>query len=407
MVAQQQKRQVVTGKTEMLTGLDWVYRVAWSPDSKNFAVIGSKGTADNKTYSVLVYDAGTRKVTRELPIKKPGSTSGDISFSPDGKYLAAGIGVISLWDAHSWHHAHDIEGPYQRGLVTEGIESLVFSPDSKSLSVSYQAVVWPETITIRTREDVEAWAKKEKEAKKGGTFWDKLGKGELRAFLDTVMTFNAETGTRLFVQAVKMPTPDESARVTGNLAYTRDGRYLLVSRSEQHKLKPGEHGRIRTFLEFRDPKTGRLIREMSGLHVMQITAQSLSPNGKLVATGTETLNKDSALNPYSKEWDVIDNKDPVRVWDVVGGNLVREFGPLRGAVKALAFNPDGSLLLSCQTDLEKKETLWLWDVASGDLVERISTPRSGHEFFGCAISPNGQSIAMPVRDQIYLVNLQQ
>jgi WD40 repeat protein len=146
---------------------------------------------------------------------------------------------------------------------------------------------------------------------------------------------------------------------------------------------------------------------MSGLHVMQITAQSLSPNGKLVATGTETLNKDSALNPYSKEWDVIDNKDPVRVWDVVGGNLVREFGPLRGAVKALAFNPDGSLLLSCQTDLEKKETLWLWDVASGDLVERISTPRSGHEFFGCAISPNGQSIAMPVRDQIYLVNLQQ
>ena len=36
--------------------------------------------------------------TQVLPIKNSGSISGGIAFSPDGKYLAAGIGVIGLWD---------------------------------------------------------------------------------------------------------------------------------------------------------------------------------------------------------------------------------------------------------------------------------------------------------------------
>ena len=97
----------------------------------------------------------------------------------------------------------------------------------------------------------------------------------------------------------------------------------------------------------------------------------------------------------------------VRLWDIASGNKVKEFGPLRGAVVALMFTPDNRVLISCQTDLANKETIWLWDIESGQLIERVSTPKSGSNFFSCAISPDGHTIAMPVEDKIYLVNIQQ
>lgn len=405
MVAQQHNRQIVTGKEEISTDLDWVYRVAWSPDSRHFAVIGSKGSGDLKGYSVLVYDASTQKVIKVFPVKQPGLIAGDIAFSPDGKYLAAGIGVISLWDAHTWQPVHDIEGPHERGFVGGGVQSIAFSPDGKSLAVLYESVAWPETVVIRTREEAAVWAKKEEAAKKDGTFWEKRAKAEILSRLSTIMAFDVETNKRIFVQTGPALTPEGGGHFTGNLTFTADGKYLVTSRGERPsllKLKSGMHDQIRTFLELRDPRTGHLLKEIEGIHVMEITAVAVSPDGKSAATGTRTLSKESTLNQP-----MIDNRDPVRLWSLAGGDKVMEYGPLRGAVRALAFSPDSNLLVSCQTDLEKKETLWIWDVASGQLIERVSTPRSGHEFFGCAMSPNGRFVALPVLGTIYLIGLQQ
>jgi WD40 repeat protein len=135
---------------------------------------------------------------------------------------------------------------------------------------------------------------------------------------------------------------------------------------------------------------------------MHITAVAVSPDGRFAATGTETLTKISTLNQP-----LIDNRDPVRLWDLSTGQLVKEYGPLRGGVKALRFSPNGKVLVSCQNDLENKETVWLWDVQAGQLLERVRTPRSGHEFFGCAVSANGRTVAAPVLNSIYLIDLQQ
>lgn len=139
---------------------------------------------------------------------------------------------------------------------------------------------------------------------------------------------------------------------------------------------------------------------------MGLTAIAVSPDGKYVATGTNTLSKSGTLNPFTKKYDLIDNKDPIRLWDLSTGSKVMEYGPLRGAVKSLSFSPNSKLLVSCQNDLEKNETVWLWDVTSGQLIERVMTPRSSHEFFGCALSPNGKLIAFPVVDKVYLINVQ-
>jgi WD40 repeat protein len=311
-----------------------------------------------------------------------------------------------LWDTRTWQAVRDIEGPYERGLAAGGARSIAFSPDSKSLAVLYDEVVWPETLTIPTREDIANWNKKETAARKDGTFLEKQAKGELRSFLRTIMAFNVETKKRVFVQTSMRWTPERNGWFTGNLTYTPDGQRLLTLREEHIKLKQGEQGRIRTFIEFRDPLTGTIIEEIERVHVMEISAVAVSPDGRLAATGTTTFNKDTRLNEYTKQWDFIDNKDPVRLWDLATGKKVVEYGPLRGAVKALVFSPDGKLLISCQTDLENKETVWIWDVASGVLIERVRTPRSGTEIFGCTVSPNGRTVAIPVVEKIYLISLQ-
>lgn len=84
-----------------------------------------------------------------------------------------------------------------------------------------------------------------------------------------------------------------------------------------------------------------------------------------------------------------------------------ELGPLRGGPRSLAFSPDDRVLISCQADIMEKETIWLWDLTSGQLIERVRTPRSGSEFRSCALSPNGRTLAMTVMDKIYLVHIKQ
>lgn len=400
-------RQMVVSREGMSTDLDSIFHVAWSPDSTMFALLGTNGRPD-PIYSVHIYEAMSRKVLRVLPIKeRRGPTEGGVAFSPDGRYLAIGVGVITVWDTKTWQTVREIKGPYERGVVTDGIKSLAISPDSKSISVLYQALTWPETFVVRTHEEGEAIWRAEREIKRSGKFWEKLAKGEIRNFLDTVMTYDLATGTRAYAVAAKTPTPDQSQQFTGNLTYTSDGAYLIVPRVEYHHLKSGEHGRIRTFLELRDPGTGQLRKEIGGVHVMRITAQAVSPNAQFVATGTMTGAEETQLiNRLTNEWDSIDNKDPIRLWDLSTGKLVQEFGPLPGFVKALSLNPDHTLLASCQTDIKNKETLWLWDVSSGQPVAHIKTPRSGSEVFGCAMSPNGKTVAIPVVGDIYLIRIQ-
>ena len=402
MTAQEKNRPLVIGKTEISTDVDWVYHVAWSPDSKHFAALGAKGSGDHTVYSVVVYDSTSRRAIQMLPIKRPGSISGDIAFSPDGKYLAAGIGVIALWETHTWQPVREIKGPYERGIVSGGVQSLAFSPDGRSLAVLYESVTWPETVTIATKEEGAAWVNKETASKKDGTYWEKLARGEILSHVSTIMVFDVETAKRTAVQAGIRPTAERAGRFTGNLAYTPNGTSLLASRVEHHHVKPGDHSpRIRTFLEVRDPRSGQIVKEIEGVHVMHITAVAVSPDGRFAATGTETLTKISTLNQP-----LIDNRDPVRLWDLSTGQLVKEYGPLRGGVKALRFSPNGKVLVSCQNDLENKETVWLWDVQTAQLLERVRTPRSGHEFFGCAISANGRTVAAPILNSIYLIDLQ-
>ncbi|MES2105522.1 MAG: hypothetical protein V4634_15990 [Pseudomonadota bacterium] len=376
----------VTSKTVIPVDKAPMKKIAWSPDGKYFAV--------NSGLQVTLYDVGSHQVVRRLQYKHSGSSGGDISFSPDGKYLAAGNGIITLWDTTTWRFVRDIDGPYARGkFISEGAETFSFSPDSKAIAVHYESVLIPENLRADTAEQQEA-----------------LSKLSGVSFSGFINAYDINTATQIF--SVKIESTYESASIfTANLIYTPDGKYLVSARkdfatSPRRKLT-GEPFRYLTYMDFRDARTGKIMRSIGPVHVMGITAMAVSPDGRFILTGTKTLSSENHRNEQTGKWDpIIDNRDPIRLWDVASGQLVKEFGPLRGAVVALSFSPGGQYFASCQTDIENRETLWFWDVKNGQLIERVKTPNSPSEFFGCAVSPDGRFAAMPVTDRIYLIGIQ-
>ena len=76
-----------------------VYSVAFSPDGKTLAagygLIGLRG-------SVVLWDVATRKRLAEDPLRVEEGNVQSVAFSPDGKTLAAGhgggVGGVVLWD---------------------------------------------------------------------------------------------------------------------------------------------------------------------------------------------------------------------------------------------------------------------------------------------------------------------
>lgn len=405
-LAQAQTRKIVTSKSEISTGFGYIQQVAWSPDSKYFAVTQATRTK----MTIEVYDAITNKIVKSLQPKISSSytgdrdiiMAGDVSFSPDGRYLAGGYGVITLWDTQTWQPVRDILGPFARGMnVASGVRSIAFSPDSRSLAILYPSVIWPESIRVNGFEEVVAFARKRKIDK---SITDEAA----------IMVFDVETTNRNFFVKEKQTASDGerfSRLYSGGISYSPDGKFIIANHvgSIRHDLLTKEDDRSKHFthLIFLDAKTGKLAGEISDVHVMEISASTFSHDGNIVATGTNTGAKKSSRNTFTDQWTFNNNADPIRVWDAVSGKKLLELGPIRGAVRRFAFSPDDKVLVSCQTDISENETVWLWDLTSGQLIERISTPRHGTDFSSCALSPDGRTLAMPVMGKIYLIHIKQ
>ena len=121
-------------------------------------------------------------------------------------------------------------------------------------------------------------------------------------------------------------------------------------------------------LRFWDPANGQLLRNIDA-HYYAVTALASSPDGSLIATGSD----------YDQvtQGRLITSIQTLRIWDAKSGKMLHSIGP-NAKVSAVAFSPDGQQVLSGSDDNQ----LILWDATSGQIVRHFD----GHSGSVAAVS---------------------
>jgi WD40 repeat protein len=185
--------------------------------------------------------------------------------------------------------------------------------------------------------------------------------------------WDAESGTLLH-------TLDANALVVRNIAFSPDGRIALADAGAGPQSVP-------TSLALWDVASGRLLRRLEGPE--QIMTVAFSPDGALVAAGEEGSLDTSGVKPVWRE-DAI-----VRAWRSGDGQSAAEFKAASGSPQALAFSPDGALLLSAGGFGEPSATLW--ETASG--ARRGALTGHTDAVYAVAFAPDGRRALTGSADQ--------
>jgi WD40 repeat protein len=102
-------------------------------------------------------------------------------------------------------------------------------------------------------------------------------------------------------------------------------------------------------------------------HSDTVTSVAISPDGKMLASAS--------------------SDSTIKLWDVLGGKLLRNLEGHGGKVQAVAISPDGKMLASASSD----STIKLWDVGTGTLIRTMKG--HGGKVQSVAISPDGKMLA--------------
>jgi len=188
-----------------------------------------------------------------------------------------------------------------------------------------------------------------------------------------ISRWNADTGELLGIFA------NEKEESFHSVVFSEDGTKLastsLVSRGEDildkvHLWNLGDNAThtstVRNIdLDFKEKNTSSI---------------ALSPDNRLLATGTSEEDKDS-----------------IQVWNAdTGERLLTLARKEHGPIKSLAFSPDGKTLASCDFD-----SIHLWDM---DTATSRATFRTTFGLRALAFSPNGERLASGYDDSVYLWN---
>jgi WD40 repeat protein len=140
------------------------------------------------------------------------------------------------------------------------------------------------------------------------------------------------------------------------VVFSADGSQLFAAAGEA-----GLFGEVRQW----NIADGKLVRVWEG-HQDAIYCAALSPNGKILATGS-----------YDQK---------VKLWDVTTGQELKALSGHNGAVFGVAFRPDGKILASASAD----RTIKLWNLEAGKRTDTLSQPLK--EQYTVVFSSDGQRL---------------
>ena len=304
--------------TKVLKHSSTVSAVSFSPNGKHLAA----GSVLERTISI--WDPRTGTIVKRLSLDV-GGTAG-LAWSPDGRILAVGRTfappgpghvIVSTWDLASSRLVHDFAEPFNRVSPGTWPRSLAFRPDGKQLTVAVSGLA----------------------------------------------IYEPATGT-----LVKTITGHPAL---GSVAsYSRDGRYLATS---------GEPRRAP--IELYDARTGEHVRAFSG-DISSQRVLAFSPEARFIAgAGGET--------------------PAITIWHVETGQPARApFWGHTDPIRALIYTPDGRWLISASAG----DSIKIWSVRQSvgmpewGLVESVSLPYEAGRTI--SISPDGHALASSEGDLV-------
>jgi WD40 repeat protein/transcriptional regulator with XRE-family HTH domain len=472
-----------------------IYSVAFSPDGDTIAA----ASADN---TVRLWDVTNPARARPLgaPLTGPTGYVESVAFSADGRFLAAGTGSGGVAGRHDdtvwiWNVADPVRPSLVSGMPLTGPASMVsgvtFSPDGRTLAASSEDnKVWLWTISAAgpavrdgTLTDAANWVNTVAFSPDG----TRLAAGTSEA---RVLVWNL--ATRALIATMAQPQPVTTVTWDGNeriAASDADGTASLWSLPSPVLLAGNQSASVAyspggttmavggTSVELWDTDTRSLIATHPFSDGTYVNALSFAPSGSYLAAaygdGTAQLLNARTLAPVSmpfkvtgsgtaesvayspdgktivtgaddgsvRTWSVTDPAHPkqlasvhdsgdplytvayapdgktvaaasvndlTRLWNVTDpARPVPDGRPLAGLHSyaiGLAFSPDSGLLAVGSAD----KTVRLWDVSDPAHASVIGAPLTGPSGYvwATAFSPDGQTLAAGVTDgSVWLWNI--
>jgi WD40 repeat protein len=430
--------------------------LVFSPDGKTLA---GSSTTDRR---IQLYSVATGKVVRELgdgnaaqAVNQPfvmafgGAAAGGLTFSPDGKLVAAGTGgTVCFWAADTGKEAAQVSG--HRGEITSLVMApggklvasgaaddtvrlwdadsgkerhqfaaphgtcAAFAPDARrvALGTASGSVLLRDTATGKELHRLQGH-----QQGVGAVAFSPDGKtvASRGTMDDSIRLYETATGRKLRMIG---PPPPKNAGGAGQvfmmmgpgagrlgLAFSPDGRLIASPRANTGNapggFAPGGMP-MQTTLHLWRVSTGKEVQKIVLPPQYSLVSFAFAPDGRVLATE----NADQTITL----WEVASGKERARLGKPpavqpppggavmmlgVGGRFGR-FG-LAAASPTIAFAPDGRTLAAASQD----QSVHLWDIATGKVVSALR----GHEgsVTALAFAPDGKTLASGSSDTTVLI----
>jgi WD40 repeat protein len=403
---------------------DAVTFLAYLPDGKRVLTAARDGT-------MHLWERESGRPLREykMPAPKPDPAMGrpvafvgrggviGVATSPDGKLLAVGqVNAVQLFDIDSGKELRSLKTATANGIVT-----LLFSPDSKTLAVrgfdrniSLVDVASGNEIrkiNIPLNNNARVFVAGQGITETTGMAFSPDGKslvtGEAEFQQQKIVGFVRVTSVESGQQVRRIETPGGSAA----LVYSPDGKILAQGGGNTVFLRDAESGKevrkldapsgVNSLVFSKDGKVlagkgrdnvVRLWSAETGAVLHQLGQAPAMPgnNAALVRFAYFGSPVDLDFSPDGKDVAVGGAKSP-RFWDVATGKERLDLGGHRDAVRAVAVSGDGKSLLTYAGD----GTVRRWDSVTGKELSQFAVPPGTSS---AAFSPRGDVVALGNQD---------